>query len=204
MNNPVPVPPTPVVAPAIPWYKSPQEIGLITTAVSALIALFPKVGQLLGLTSASDIATAVTNVFGVIALIAPVIGSIVRVNSKAQPLTLTQAGAEAHPNTQATVITQARMAAANIPTNAVVAAQLTGAAAAPVQGAPTTPVQIHLTADEIDAIASAVAAKQPSADVIAATTLVKLAAAQHQARERAAQWAPAPPPPLPPTEKPPV
>lgn len=42
-----------------------------------------------------------------------------------------------------------------------------------------------LSSDDIDAIATALAAKQPSVDVIAATTIARLAAAQKQARERA-------------------
>jgi hypothetical protein len=86
---------------AIPWYKSPQQIGLVTTAVSAFIALFPKVGQLLGWSSPSDISNGVTAVFGVIALVAPIVGTFIRAKSTVQPLTLTQAGADIHPNTLA-------------------------------------------------------------------------------------------------------
>jgi len=88
------------MAAAIPWYKSPQTIGLITTFIAAAVALFPKAGQLLGLTSPTAIATAVSNVAGLIALIAPVVGTIFRVKeSSGQPITLTQAGADAHPAT---------------------------------------------------------------------------------------------------------
>jgi hypothetical protein len=87
----------------IPWYKSSGTIVQVTTAVSALIAIFPKAGQLLGLTSATDITNAVTNVFGVITLVAPVVGIIIRKFSKVQPITLTQASADAQttPATQA-------------------------------------------------------------------------------------------------------
>lgn len=99
MNTPAPTPV--VIAGAIPWYKSPQTIGLVTTAVSAAIALFPKVGQLLGLTSGTAIDAAVTTIFGFIALIAPIVGTVVRVKSKAQPITLTQAAADTHPATVA-------------------------------------------------------------------------------------------------------
>jgi len=84
---------------AIPWYRSPQQIGLVTTAVSALVAIFPKIGQLLGWSSPGDIANGVTAVFGAIAIIAPIIGTFIRAKSTVQPLTLTQAAAEVHPNT---------------------------------------------------------------------------------------------------------
>jgi microcystin-dependent protein len=84
---------------AIPWYKSPQTIGLVTTAVAALVALFPKVGQALGLTSPGAISTAVSNVAGFIALIAPIVGTVVRAKSKVQPVTLTQARADDNPAT---------------------------------------------------------------------------------------------------------
>jgi hypothetical protein len=86
---------------AIPWYKSPQTIGLITTFVAAAIALFPKAGVLLGLTSPNEIQTAVSNAAGVVAVIAPFIGTIVRAKSTVQPITLTQAQADNHPVTLA-------------------------------------------------------------------------------------------------------
>lgn len=84
---------------AIPFYKSPQTLGLITTFIAAAVALFPKAGVALGLTSPGAIETAVTNLAGVIALIAPLVGSILRVNSKEQPVTLTQTSADNHPAT---------------------------------------------------------------------------------------------------------
>lgn len=86
---------------ALVWYKSPQQIGLVTTAISALIAVFPKLGQLLGWSSPGDVANGVTAIFGVIAVIAPVVGTFIRARSTVQPLTLTQAGADMHPNTLA-------------------------------------------------------------------------------------------------------
>lgn len=122
--NPAPGTPLPVTAGAIPFYKSPQEIALATTAVSALIAVFPKLGQFFHLSTPSDAANAVTAVFGFIAVVVPIIGGIVRWNSKGQPLTVTQAAADAHPATQAVVTVQAKMAEAGIPTAAVLAAQL--------------------------------------------------------------------------------
>src|ERR1700679_2364747 len=115
MNAPIPTP-TPVTAGAIAWYRSPQQIGLVTTAVSAAIALFPKLGQALGLSSATAVSDAVTNIFGVIALVAPVVGSFIRAKSKVQPLTLTQARANTNSDTVAVVQTQTAMKAAGIPT----------------------------------------------------------------------------------------
>jgi formylmethanofuran:tetrahydromethanopterin formyltransferase len=116
MNTPNPVTPSPVTAGAIPWYKSPQQIGLVTTAVSAAVALFPKLGQALGLSSATAVSDAVTNIFGVIALVAPVVGSFIRAKSKVQPLTMTQSGADANSSTVAVLQTQIAMRRANIPT----------------------------------------------------------------------------------------
>ena len=106
---------------AIPWYKSPQTIGLITTAVSAAVALFPKVGQLLGLTSPTSISDAVSSAATVIALIAPVVGAIFRVKSKDQPITLTQAAADNH---EVTVLAErtAELNAQNAHTAALLAA----------------------------------------------------------------------------------
>lgn len=86
---------------AIPWYSSPVQIAQVTSAVSALIALFPKLGQALGWTSPSDISTGVTTIFGVIATAAAIYGSIKRASSPIQPLTLTQTSADVHPNTVA-------------------------------------------------------------------------------------------------------
>jgi hypothetical protein len=103
---------TPTIG-ALPWYRSPQQIGLVTTAASAFIALFPKVGQLLGWTSPGDVANGVTAFFGAIAIIAPIIGTFIRARSPVQPLTLTASSAEVHPATlaaNATAVTNQRNA----------------------------------------------------------------------------------------------
>jgi hypothetical protein len=89
--------PTPVPAPAVPWYQSPVQIAQVSTLISAAIALYPKAGNLLGLSTPADVETAVTTIFGTIALVAPIIGTFLRAKSKLQPLTLTQAAADAHP-----------------------------------------------------------------------------------------------------------
>ena len=79
----------------IPWYRSPVQIAQVATAISALVAVFPRVGIWLGLTSPTAITDAVTAIFGVIALVAPIVGTILRAKSNVQPLTLTQASADA-------------------------------------------------------------------------------------------------------------
>jgi hypothetical protein len=108
------------MAAAIPFYKSPQTLGLITTFVAAAVALFPKAGAALGLTSPTAISTAVSNVAGVIALLAPVVGTIFRVNTAEQPITLTQAAADVHPATIAAQAAAQHTPAASQPTVPIV------------------------------------------------------------------------------------
>jgi len=79
----------------ITWYKSPVQVAQVTTAISALIAVFPRVGIWLGLTSPTAINDAVTAIFGVIGLVAPIVGTALRAKSPIQPLTLTQTSADA-------------------------------------------------------------------------------------------------------------
>lgn len=112
MNSPQPVQSVLVVpapAPAIPWYRSPVQVTQVTTAVSAAIAIFPKLGKMLGLQTPGDVEPVVEAIFGAIAVLAPILGSIVRSRSRLQPLTLTKAGAEEHPATAlaAQAVTQA-------------------------------------------------------------------------------------------------
>lgn len=84
---------------AVPWYQSPVQIAQITTFVSAFIAMFPKIGAVLGMETPDKVNTAVTAVFGFIAVVAPFVGMVLRAKSKIQPLTLTQAKADNHPAT---------------------------------------------------------------------------------------------------------
>src|ERR1700678_4401232 len=100
---------------AQPWYTSRVQISQVTAAVSAVIALFPKVGQLLGWTTPGDISNGVTLIFGAITVLAPIYGSIKRGASNIQPLTLTKAGAEVHPNTLANAPTPPPMASPPTP-----------------------------------------------------------------------------------------
>lgn len=87
--------------PAIPWYQSPVQIAQTASAISTIVTLFPKVGflQALGLTDPGVVNGYVTSVFGVVALGAAVAGMLLRAKSKVQPLTLTQAKADNHPQT---------------------------------------------------------------------------------------------------------
>lgn len=84
---------------AVPFYKSPVQIAQVTTFVSALIAMFPKWGAVVGLTTPDQVNTAVETTFGFIALVAPFVGMILRAKSKIQPLTITPTGAANHPAT---------------------------------------------------------------------------------------------------------
>jgi hypothetical protein len=97
MNQPDPVP-TPS-GPAVPWYESKVQIAQVTALISAIVAMFPKVGTYIGITTATQVAPWVETVFGFIALAAPLVGTVLRAKSKYQPLTLTQAGADSHPAT---------------------------------------------------------------------------------------------------------
>lgn len=82
---------------AIPWYRSPVYIGAIVTILSTLASLAPKTFSTLGLTSPDSISHTVDTVFQFIALGAAVFTAYKRSNSTVQPLTLTQAAADAHP-----------------------------------------------------------------------------------------------------------
>jgi len=86
---------------ALPWYRSPVMISQVVSFLSALTAISPKLATALGWTSTDAINTAVTSVFGVIAILAPLYGAWKRKTSVIQPLTLTQTGADLHPNTLA-------------------------------------------------------------------------------------------------------
>jgi hypothetical protein len=86
---------------AIPWYSSPVQLAQITTAISTLVALAPGIASRFGLTSPQAVQDAVQSIAGVVALIAVSYAGIKRARSTIQPLTLTQAGADVHPNTVA-------------------------------------------------------------------------------------------------------
>src|SRR5580698_6102714 len=84
---------------ALPWYKSPVQVAQVATFLSAAIALFPKLGTMLGITTPADVTNFVQTAFGAIALIAPIVGTVLRAKSTIQPLTLTQTSADNHPST---------------------------------------------------------------------------------------------------------
>lgn len=99
MNTPLPVPIPTVAGAAVPWYQSPVQRAQVVAMVSALVALSPKLGKLIGVNTPADAAVWVETVFGFITLVAPIVGTIWRARSKLQPLTLTQAKADVHPAT---------------------------------------------------------------------------------------------------------
>lgn len=99
MSTPDPVPAASQAA--VPWYQSAVQKAQIAAALSAVVALSPKAGQVLGITNASQASAYVETFFGLAAVFAPLIGSVLRARSKIQPLTLTKAAAEVHPATLA-------------------------------------------------------------------------------------------------------
>ena len=156
----------------------------MTTAVSAGIAVFPKVGQFFGLSSPTDAATFVTNVFGFIAVVAPLVASVARWKSKGQPLTLTATAAEEHPATIAVKQVQAEMAAAGIDTSMVRQAKIAASIVPPVVPSPSQPV--------IPVAAPVVAPKLTADDTKAIAEALYLHMAQAQQRARAAVPHPTP------------
>jgi hypothetical protein len=113
--DPLPQQPQPVTAGAIPWYKSPIIIGAATVLLGAAATLFPSVKRL-----TQEYQISATDILEVVGAAATLIGSAIigirRWLSTLQPITWTKKGAATHPSTQAIIATQARMAAANIPT----------------------------------------------------------------------------------------
>jgi hypothetical protein len=91
--------PTTLPGAAAPWYTSAVQKAQLTTAIGALIALSPKLGTLIGIKTPADIAMWVESLAGAFTVGAPIFGMIKRALSKLQPLTLTQAKADAHPAT---------------------------------------------------------------------------------------------------------
>ena len=108
--------PLPVTAGAIPWYKSPTIISSISTIVSMLVVLAPKLSDALGLT-ASNVPVVVNTSFEVIAALSGVVAGISRARSTVQPVVSGPAAAAVHPSTVAVLETQAKMKAAGIPTS---------------------------------------------------------------------------------------
>jgi hypothetical protein len=101
---------------ALPWYKSPVQITQVAAFLSAVIALYPKLGTLLGITTPADVTTFVQTAFGGIALFAPLVGAILRARSTIQPLTLSKSGAENHPATAMAAAQNAEVQALQTPT----------------------------------------------------------------------------------------
>jgi hypothetical protein len=97
---------------AVPWYQSPVQLAQTTAFVSAALALFPKIAASLGLETPDKVSNAVTVVFSCAAVVAPLLGMVLRAKSTIQPLTLTAAKADAHP---ATIAAAAKASAGTAP-----------------------------------------------------------------------------------------
>lgn len=126
MTDPTTGTPKPVIAGAVPWYTSPTIISSISTIVSMLVVLAPKLTDAVGLT-ASNVPVFVNTIFEVIAAVSAAVAGISRARSPVQPIVSGPAAAAVHPSTQAVVETQAKMEAAGIPTAAEREKQITGA-----------------------------------------------------------------------------
>jgi hypothetical protein len=92
INDPAPLPGV-----AAPWYTSQVQKAQVVSAVTALIALFPKAGTLLGIKTPDQVAVWVESIFGIATLAAPLVGILWRSRSKLQPLAWTKARAAATP-----------------------------------------------------------------------------------------------------------
>lgn len=75
---------------AIPWYKSPVYIGIVTSIVSQLLSLAGRADAF----PAEQVNEAVTAVFQVVALVALAVAEIKRRTSTVQPIAATKASAE--------------------------------------------------------------------------------------------------------------
>jgi hypothetical protein len=93
--------PAPLPGAAVPWYTSAVQRAQLTTAIAGLVALSPKIGNLIGVHSSAEAAQWVESIAGIYGVAAPLIGMLWRARSKLQPLTLTQARADVHPATLA-------------------------------------------------------------------------------------------------------
>jgi hypothetical protein len=74
-------------------------IGAVVTILSTLAGLAPKAFAAIGLNNPTAIETTVASAFQIFALISGVFTAIKRTTSTVQPLTGTQAQADAHPST---------------------------------------------------------------------------------------------------------
>lgn len=119
MNTPEPTPtaPQPVLAPAIPFYKNPAQIAMLTTAITGFAAAFPKAGIVtaLNLGDAQAVSTLVSQIFASIAAASLVFGIVAQWLSKLHPMTATAKQALSSTATQAVIQTQTLMKAANVP-----------------------------------------------------------------------------------------
>lgn len=84
---------------AIPITKSPISLATIVSIISTLAVLAPSLAAKVGLTSPDAINSTAGAIYTIatlgVTLVSSVIALIARIRSKIQPVTLTQAGADA-------------------------------------------------------------------------------------------------------------
>jgi hypothetical protein len=93
MSAPTPLP----VLPSIPWYQSAVQRAQLSTAIGGLVALSPKIGNLIGVHTSDQAAAWVESVAGAFTVLAPIIGMFWRAFSKIQPLAWSKRLAAKHP-----------------------------------------------------------------------------------------------------------
>lgn len=103
-------PAQPVIAPAIPWYRSPVVIAQVSSLITGVVAVAPKSSLVaaLGLSNPETVSADVSLMFGIVAGVAQLVALIARTRSSIQPVTLTQVGADLHVNTLAVQASQAK------------------------------------------------------------------------------------------------
>ena len=117
-DDPAPVT-TPVIVPAIPWYKSPITLwaaGIVLAALSSLFPQIPKVLHKAGIMSVGDLLQFIAACG---ALIGGLAIGLQRILSKIAPVTWGRRSAAQHVNTKAVAEVQAKMAEKGVPTAAV-------------------------------------------------------------------------------------
>lgn len=125
--DPVPAPPAPVTAGALPWLQSTDQKRRLVTGVLMVAVYFApryKILHELGLDDQTKVTGYVAMLADFIADFSPILiglggmalGAYQRARSKLQPLTWTKAAAASHPATIALVETQRRMEEKEIPT----------------------------------------------------------------------------------------
>lgn len=111
--------PTPVIVPAIPWYRSPIYNGALIVVLGAVTTLAPRAAAALHLDSLAGKEAAIEVIGAGLTLLGGAFIWALRQFSKIAPVTFDAKAAAEHINTKAVVATQAAMMASGVPTGAV-------------------------------------------------------------------------------------